>query len=78
MIELKKAGKDRRCNSCNSQNNVYEVTVLNRLNQGARIALCSDCLSELVSLSRMALHSEGKVQMVSIDEIEDKENGQGN
>ena len=78
MIELEKAKDDRRCNSCNSQNNVYEVTVLNRLHQGTRIALCSDCLSELVSLSRMTLHSEGKVQIVSTDEIEEKENGQGN
>lgn len=78
MIELEKAGKYRRCNSGNSEGNVYEVTVLNRLRQGSRIAVCSDCLSELVSLSQMTLHSEGKVQMVSIDEIEEKENGQGN
>lgn len=75
MIQLEKADKYRRCNSCNSQNNVYEVTVLNRLNQGTRIALCPDCLSELVSLSQMVLHSEGKVQMVSIDEMEERKNG---
>lgn len=74
MIELKKANKYRRCNSCNSKNNIYNVTVLNCLNQGIQVPLCTDCLSELVSLSQMILHSEGKVQMVSIDEIEEKEN----
>lgn len=71
MIKLEKANKCRRCNSCNSGNNVYEVTVLNRLNQGMQIALCPDCLRELVSLSQMTLHSEGKERMVSSDEIED-------
>ena len=71
MIKLEKAEKYRRCNSCNSEDTVYNMTVLNRLNQGTQIALCLDCLEELVSLGQMVLHLEGKVRMVSIDEIED-------
>ena len=71
MIKLEKAEKYRRCNSCNSEGMVYNVTVLNRLNQGTQIALCLGCLSELVSLGQMVNHLEGNARMVSIDEIED-------
>lgn len=78
MIKLERAEKYRRCNACNSEGTIYNVTILNYQNQGTQNALCLDCLSQLVSLSQMTLHSEGKVQMVSIDEMEEKENGQGN
>lgn len=78
MIKLEKAEKYRCCNACNSEGTIYNVTILNHQNQGTQNALCLDCLSELVSLCQMALHSEGKVQMVSVNEMEERENGKSN
>ena len=70
-IKLEKAEKYRRCNACHSEDTVYNVTVLDCWRQGVQITLCLDCLSKLVSLGQMVLHAEGKVQLFSIDEIED-------
>ena len=70
MIKLEKAEKYRHCNSCNSEGTVYNVTVLNRLNQGTQIALCLDCLEEAVSMGKMVLNSKRNVKTVIIDEIE--------
>ena len=49
-VTVEKAGPYRRCNSCNSNGDVIEITLLKHfgnIKQGVQIALCESCAQKL-------------------------------
>jgi len=49
MIEIERGQSYRRCNVCYGKVDVYDITfVYNGTKQGSQIALCKDCVNDLI------------------------------
>lgn len=62
------------CQVCDPSNglptssNIYSIKIMNRLEQGTELHLCSNCCKELSGLLKLTRHEAFK--MVSIDNID--------